>query len=334
VSLRLASFYRFVPFAAAELPELRQRLQALGEKGGLKGTLLLAEEGINGSICGARREIEAFLETLRTDPRLEQLAVKTSRTREGAFHRLKVRIKREIVTMGRPEVRPAERVGTYVPPARWDALIRDPATLVIDTRNGYEVAVGSFEGAIDPGIASFRDFPAWVRRRLAPLMEERGAVQLALFCTGGIRCEKATSYLLDQGFEAVHHLEGGILRYLEQMPEGESAWRGECFVFDQRVAVGHDLAPGSHTLCHSCRMPLSPQDRLLPSYVEGVSCRHCHGQRSWAAQERLMERQKQVALARRRGEEHIGRRFGVRADRKPGGGADSPSDEASPPPVA
>jgi UPF0176 protein len=213
------------------------------------------------------------------------------------------------VTLGQPQVDPGERVGTHVPPQEWDALIADPATLVIDTRNAYEVALGSFEGAIDPGTASFRDFPGWVRRRLAPLMEERGATRLALFCTGGIRCEKATSFLLEEGYEAVHHLEGGILRYLEQVPEGESAWRGECFVFDQRVAVGHDLQPGSHTLCHSCRMPLSPEDRRLPSYVEGVSCRHCHGQRDGTDRRRLMERQKQVALARSRGEDHIGRRF-------------------------
>jgi UPF0176 protein len=199
------------------------------------------------------------------DPRLADLDVKTSWCPDRAFHRLKVRIKREIVSLGRPEVNPNEAVGIYVAPQEWDALIQDPGTLVIDTRNDYEVALGSFAAAIDPGTRHFRDFPDWVERHLIPALDhtppQRRPQRLALFCTGGIRCEKATSYLLRKGFQGVHHLRGGILRYLEQIAIEQSSWRGECFVFDQRVALNHQLQPGEHSLCHGCRMPLSPEDR-------------------------------------------------------------------------
>jgi UPF0176 protein len=196
-----------------------------------------------------------------------------------------------------------------VAPADWNALIDDPGTLVIDTRNGYEVAVGSFEGALDPGTARFRSFPAWVEEVLRPLVAEQQPKALALFCTGGIRCEKATAHLIQAGFAGVHHLEGGILRYLETVDPAESRWQGECFVFDQRVAVNHRLEPGEHSLCHGCRMPLSAADRLLPSYREGVSCRHCLDLLAPEDRERFSERQRQVDLARRRGEDHIGRQF-------------------------
>ncbi|MFM9042039.1 MAG: rhodanese-related sulfurtransferase, partial [Vulcanococcus sp.] len=234
------------------------------------------------------------------------LEAKFSRSEQQTFHRLKVRIKREIVTMGCPTVKPAEQVGTYVPPQQWDALIRDPSTLVVDTRNAYEVAVGSFEGAIDPGTESFREFPAWVERELRPLVEQRRPKAIAMFCTGGIRCEKSTAYLLQQGFENVHHLQGGILRYLEEMPEQESSWQGECYVFDQRVSVNHQLQPGSYRLCHACGLPVSPSDCEQPSYREGVSCPHCIDRFSDADRERFAERQKQMQLARRRGEQHLG----------------------------
>jgi UPF0176 protein len=240
---------------------------------------------------------------------LASLEVKHHNTKDQAFHRLKVRIKREIVTIGRPEVDPTAAVGTYVAPQNWNALIADPDTLVIDTRNAYEVAVGSFEGALDPDTASFRDFPVWVERELRPLVEERRPRALALFCTGGIRCEKATAHLIQEGFEGVHHLQGGILRYLESVDPAESRWRGECFVFDQRVAVNHRLESGDHSLCHGCRMPLSPADRELPSYEKGVSCRHCVDRLAPEDRERFSERQRQVVLARRRGEAHIGRLF-------------------------
>jgi UPF0176 protein len=310
MSLRVAAFYRFAPLDAARLPELRGQLLSQGRAGEVKGTVLLAQEGVNGTVSGPVDGVEALLQLLQqADPGLASLDVKRHSSDTQAFHRLKVRIKREIVTIGRPEVDPTAAVGTYVAPEHWNALIADPGTLVIDTRNGYEVAVGSFAGAVDPGTASFRDFPEWVERELRPLVEQRRPRALALFCTGGIRCEKATAHLIQAGFEGVHHLQGGILRYLEAVDPAESRWRGECFVFDQRVAVNHRLEPGDHSLCHGCRMPLSAADRELPSYIEGVSCRHCSGSRSQADRERFGERQRQVQLARERGEAHIGRLF-------------------------
>ncbi len=293
----VAAFYRFA--AMERLPELRQRLLGLAQQGEVRGTILLAQEGVNGTICGPEAGVQEVLEGLRQVPGLEPLQARLSQAPRQAFHRLKVRLKREIVTLGRSEVKPylASTVGTHVPPADWDGLIRDPHTLVIDTRNRYEVAIGSFEGAIDPGTERFREFPQWVQQRLRPLVEQRQPRAIALFCTGGIRCEKATAYLQQQGFEGVHHLEGGILRYLEEIPEEHSRWRGECFVFDQRVALNHRLEPGEHSLCHACGLPLSAADRRLASYVEGVSCRHCLDRFSDADRARFTERQRQFDLA-------------------------------------
>jgi UPF0176 protein len=290
----------------AELPPLRVALQELAAAGQVRGTILLAEEGVNGTISGPEAGVQAVLARLRVVPGLQGLEAKLSWADQQAFHRLKVRLKREIVTMGCPTVKPADAVGSYVPPQKWDALIRDPGTLVIDTRNAYEVAVGSFEGAIDPGTASFREFPEWVERELRPLVAERQPKAIAMFCTGGIRCEKSTAYLLQQGFEGVHHLQGGILKYLEEMPEQGSSWQGECFVFDQRVSLNHRLEPGSYALCHACGLPVSPDDQALPSYVRGVSCCHCLERFSDADRERFAERQRQMEWARRRGEQHIG----------------------------
>ena len=315
--LQVAAFYRFAALTEGELPELRRRLQALGEEGGVKGTVLLAPEGVNGTVCGPAAGVDALLAELRRDARLAKLEVKLAAAHEQTFYRLKVRLKREIVTMGCPTVKPyvgegpgeSAAVGTHVPPEQWDALIADPTTLVIDTRNGYEVALGSFEGAIDPGTRSFREFPHWVETELRPLVEQGRPERIAMFCTGGIRCEKATAYLLQQGFKDVHHLEGGILKYLEAVPEAESSWRGECFVFDQRVAVNHQLEPGAASLCHACRRPLTPADRTLASYVEGVSCRHCIDHHDAADRHRFAERQRQIALAKQRGEAHLGKVF-------------------------
>ncbi|MCS5694165.1 rhodanese-related sulfurtransferase [Cyanobium sp. FGCU-6] len=304
--VRVAAFYRFAPFSAAALPPLRQRLLAVGREGGVCGTVLLAEEGVNGTVSGPPAGVEALLAVLRAHRRLADLEVKEAAAPGEAFHRLKVRIKREIVSLGQPAADPSRQVGTYVPPERWNALIDDPDTLLIDTRNAYEVGIGSFEGAIDPGTACFREFPAWVERRLRPLVAQRRPKALALFCTGGIRCEKATALLRAGGFEGVHHLEGGILKYLETVPEAASRWRGECFVFDRRVAVNHRLEPGEHRLCHACGLPLSPADRALESYVEGVSCRHCLDRFSDADRARFAERQRQIARARQRGQAHIG----------------------------
>jgi UPF0176 protein len=304
VSVQVAAFYGFT--AMAELPPLQLELRALAEAGGVRGTILLAEEGVNGTISGPAPGVQAVLARLRQLPGLAGLEAKFSEAPQQAFHRLKVRIKREIVTMGCPTVKPAEQVGTYVPPQQWDSLIRDPDVLVVDTRNAYEVAVGTFAGAIDPGTESFREFPAWVEQELRPLVEQRQPKAIAMFCTGGIRCEKSTAYLLQQGFDNVHHLQGGILRYLEEMPEQGSSWQGECFVFDQRVSVNHQLEPGSYSLCHACGLPLSPADRELASYREGVSCRHCLERFSDTDRARFAERQHQMRLARERGVQHIG----------------------------
>ena len=311
MGMRVISFYRFVAFTPGELPLWRQRLLELGLRVDLRGTVLLAEEGLNGTVSGEESAVEALVALLRSDPRLAELEFKRSEAPEPVFHRFKVRIKREIVTLGRPELQRADEapVGAYVAPADWNALIRDPETLVIDTRNAYEVAVGRFDGAIEPGTANFSEFPDWVEGQLRPLVERTQPRALALYCTGGIRCEKATAWLLHQGFEGVHHLQGGILRYLEAVPEADSAWRGECFVFDQRVALNHQLEPGEHSLCHGCRMPLSAADRAQPSYVRGVCCPHCRAARDEADLARFSERQRQVTLARDRGERHIGQVF-------------------------
>jgi UPF0176 protein len=302
--MQVAAFYGFTAMAA--LPLLQAELRALAEAGSVRGTILLADEGVNGTISGPEAGVQAVLARLRQLPGLSGLEAKFSEAPGQAFHRLKVRIKREIVTMGCPTVRPAEQVGTYVPPQQWDALIHDPDTLVVDTRNAYEVAVGTFEGAIDPGTESFREFPAWVERELRPLVEQRQPKAIAMFCTGGIRCEKSTAYLLQQGFTNVHHLQGGILRYLEEMPEQGSSWRGECFVFDQRVSVNHQLEPGRYSLCHACGLPLSPAEREHPAYRQGVSCPHCIERFSDADRARFAERQRQMQLARERGQQHIG----------------------------
>ena len=301
MSLLVAAFYRFA--ALENLPALRGELGDLAEAQGLSGTILLAPEGVNGTIAGADAGVQVLLARLRQVAGLERLEAKFSRSDVQAFHRLKVRLKREIVTMGEPQVSPylASEVGTHVPPGQWDALIADPDTLVIDTRNAYEVAIGSFEGAIDPGTATFREFPQWVEQSLRPLVAERQPKAIAMFCTGGIRCEKATAYLQQQGFEGVHHLEGGILRYLEEIPEPLSSWHGECFVFDKRVAVNHQLEPGEHSLCFACGLPLAPADRQLPSYRAGVSCRHCIERFSDSDRARFAERQRQIEHARASG---------------------------------
>lgn len=306
MSLEVAAFYRFARLDPARLDPWRQELLAEGRRGGVKGTVLVAPEGVNGTVCGKPAAVAALLARIEAEPGFADLAVKRHQASEQAFHRLKVRRKAEIVSMGRPEVDPLMRVGTAVPPAEWNRLIDDPTTLVIDTRNDYEVAVGSFAGALDPGTRHFREFPAWVEAELLPLLAARRPRRLALFCTGGIRCEKATSFLLQQGVEEVHQLEGGILGYLAAVEPGQNRWQGECFVFDQRVALSPALEPGEHSLCHGCRMPLSAADRALPSYEEGVCCRHCVARCDAELRQRLRERQRQMLLARLRGEEHLG----------------------------
>ena len=296
MTVQVAAFYRFS--SLQDLAPLQAELLQLAAAGGVRGTILLASEGVNGTISGPEACVQQVLARLRGVPGLAPLEAKLSWAPEQTFAKLKVRLKREIVTMGCPSVKPAEQVGTYVAPQQWDALINDPDTLVIDTRNRYEVAVGSFAGAIDPGTASFREFPTWVERELRPLVAARQPKAIAMYCTGGIRCEKATGYLLQQGFEAVHHLQGGILRYLEEMPETHSSWQGKCFVFDQRVTVNHQLEPGSYSLCFACGLPLAPAELAHPAYREGVSCHHCIARFSDSDRARFAERQRQLSHER------------------------------------
>ncbi len=284
--------------------DLRKPLQSFCSEQKIKGTLLLAEEGINGTIAGSREGIDAVLEYLRQDTRLSQLSYKESYTEGYPFYRMKVKLKKEIVPLGVEGVSPTKKVGTYVKPKEWNQLLLDPEVVVIDTRNDYEVRVGTFKNAQNPETERFRDFPGYIKGNL----DQKEHKKVAMFCTGGIRCEKASSFMLEEGFEEVYHLQGGILKYLEEVPEEESLWEGECFVFDQRVTVLHGLKEGEHVLCFGCRSPLSNEDIHSPHYKEGISCPYCYNQVSEDKKKRLAERQKQIELAKSRGEEHIGQR--------------------------
>ncbi|WP_299842263.1 rhodanese-related sulfurtransferase [uncultured Paracoccus sp.] len=296
----VAALYHFTRFddpSALRAPLLDACMAA-----GIRGTLLLAREGINGTIAGTREGIDAALTQIRALPGCAALEWKESTASEMPFGRMKVRLKSEIVTMGQPQVDPRTGTGHYVEAADWNALIAAPDVAVIDTRNDYEVQIGTFQGAVDPGTQSFRDFPAWWEANAHRFEGKR----IAMFCTGGIRCEKSTNFLRGQGVEEVFHLKGGILKYLEEVPEAESLWQGECFVFDQRVSLGHGLRQGPHVLCHACRRPLAPEDLTRPDYEEGVACHRCAGEYSEADRARFRERQKQVDLARSRGMAHFG----------------------------
>ena len=272
----------------------------------MRGTLLLAREGINGTIAGSDESIDAVLAHVRTLPGCSNIEVKESRSNTMPFHRTKVRLKKEIVTMGQPDLDPLSGVGTYVDPQDWNALIADPDVIVIDTRNDYEVQIGTFEGAIDPETKSFGEFPDWFRAKRAEIEDTGRSPKIAMFCTGGIRCEKSTAFARSEGVKEVYHLKGGILNYLEHVPEQESLWRGECFVFDQRVTVAHGLAQGSYGLCHACRRPVSDADMASPLYEEGVSCPACHDERSDEQRAAYRERQRQETLAATRGMAHVG----------------------------
>ncbi len=309
VPLSVAALYRFTRFE--DCASLREPLERLCREQGIFGTLLLAAEGINGTIAGPHDGIARVLEAVRALPDCANLDVKMSSAAAMPFHRMKVRVKREIVTMGEPGIDPRASVGTYVDPHEWNALISDPDTIIIDTRNDYEVAVGTFEGAIDPKTSTFRDFPEWFRRereRLFATGHDTGGKppKVAMFCTGGIRCEKSTAFLKQEGVEDVFHLKGGILKYLEEMPEAQSLWRGECFVFDQRVTIEHGLVQGSHVLCHACRRPVTADDCGSPLYEEGVSCPACHAERTDEQRASYRERQHQEILAAAQGRTHVG----------------------------
>ena len=298
----IAALYHFTRFD--DPAALREPLLSLCRDAGIRGTLLLAPEGINGTVAGTRDSIDAILAHIRELPGCTNLDWKESSASEMPFQRMKVRLKKEIVTMHRPDIDPRARVGHYVEPADWNALIADPDVVVIDTRNDYEVAIGQFNGAVDPETRSFGEFPAWWRQNHDRFQGKR----IAMYCTGGIRCEKSTNYLLGEGIEQVYHLKGGILKYLEEVPESDSLWSGDCFVFDGRVSVGHGLREGPHTLCFACRRPLAPNDLTHPAYEPGVACHNCGDETTEADKTRFRERQKQVALAKERGQEHFGRK--------------------------
>ncbi|MDB5524349.1 MAG: rhodanese-like domain protein [Rhizobium sp.] len=296
----VAALYHFVSFP--RFRNIRDPLQALCEANDVRGTLLLAHEGINGTIAGPDAGVMTVLGFLRGLPEFSGLGHKESRASKAPFLRMKVKLKKEIVTMGVEDIDPTRVVGTYVSPRDWNALITDPDMIVIDTRNDYETALGTFQGAVDPDIKTFRDFPDWVKSSEGLHNKKK----IAMYCTGGIRCEKATAYMKEQGFEEVYHLKGGILKYLEEVPAEESLWEGACFVFDERVSVVQGLEQGDHKLCRACRHPLTPDDLASSLYEAGVSCPQCHEVRSDDDRMRFREREKQARLARERGQKHLG----------------------------
>lgn len=290
----VAALYKFADLD--NYRDLHEPLRAFCEAQGLRGTLLLAAEGINGTVSGSRAAIDALLARLRSDPRLADLEHKESFHDELPFRRMKVRLKKEIVTLGRPEANPNVLVGAYVAPEDWNRLISDPDTIVLDTRNDYEVDVGTFERAINPATATFRAFPQFVETNLKDCQDKK----VAMFCTGGIRCEKASALMLTMGFKEVYHLKGGILKYLEEIPPEQSLWQGECFVFDERVTIGHGLRVGEYHLCRGCRYPITPEDMTSPKYENGVSCPHCYDTTSEEQRARFRMRQSQAERAKAR----------------------------------
>lgn len=298
--LTVAALYHFTRFS--DPAALRGPLLDLCGALGIKGSLLLAKEGINGTVAGTRSAIDAVVAHIRGLPGCTDLEWKESPAATMPFGKMKVKVKREIVTMGQPNIDPKARVGHYVSSAEWNALISSPDVVVIDTRNDYEVAIGTFEGAIDPGTRSFSEFPAWWSDNRDRFHNKR----IAMFCTGGIRCEKSTNFLLNQGVDEVYHLKGGILKYLEDVPVEQSLWHGECFVFDQRVSVGHGLLPGNLSCCGACRRPVTSEGRADPCFEDGVCCPACKDEYTLADRARFRERQRQIKLAEARGEPHLG----------------------------
>ncbi len=298
--LTIASFYKFVKIE--DYKSFGEKLYLESKKNNLSGTFILAKEGINGTIAGSNNSILNIIEFLKSDERFLDLEYKLSYDCKDPFNRLKVKFKQEIVPLGIKEVDPSNVVGKYIDPDKWNDLLSDPEVLLIDTRNDYEYEVGTFEGAINPNTKHFREFPEYVKENLNPEKHKK----VAMFCTGGIRCEKATSYLLENGFEQVYHLKGGVLKYLEEVPKEKSLWKGECFVFDDRTSVDHSLSNGSYELCRNCRYPLSPNDRESDKYREGISCGHCCDGLTKKRISSLEERQKQIKLAKKRNEKHLG----------------------------
>ena len=296
----VCALYQFVRLDDFE--KFRTPLRELMATLEVKGTILLALEGLNGTISGSQASIDKVLQFLQDDGRFDKLEIKFSYSENTPFKRLKVKLKKEIVTLGVSNIDPLASVGTYVAPQDWNALISDPNVVLIDTRNNYEYEIGSFKGAINPSTETFREFPTYTKNNL----EQYRGKKVAMFCTGGIRCEKSTAYLKSQGFDTVYHLQGGILKYLEEVDEDQSLWEGECFVFDDRVAVKHNLVQGQYDQCHACRYPITDEDKVHPHYEKGVSCPRCHGSRSESQISRYRERERQIQLAKARGEDHIG----------------------------
>ena len=296
----VCALYKFVRLPRYEM--LREPLLELMLTLRVRGTVLLASEGINGTIAGSRQGIDQVLEWLRSQPEFSELDCKESHSAELSFKRSRVKLKKEIVTMGVEGIDPQYAAGTYVEAQHWNELISDPEVLLVDTRNDYECEVGTFDGAVNPQTGSFREFPAYARKHL----DKSRHTKVAMFCTGGIRCEKSTAYLREQGFDEVYHLKGGILKYLEQVPESESLWRGECFVFDDRVTVNHQLEQGSYDQCHGCRRPITDEDKQSEHYIAGAQCPKCCDEITEDQKERFLEREKQMRLAHQRGEPHIG----------------------------
>jgi len=298
------AMYHFV--SLPHFKTLREPLLQFCMSREIKGTLLLAYEGINGSLAGSDKSILEFLEYLKNDPLFEGkfkgLGHKESWSDKHPFYRMKVKLKKEIVTLGVPGVSPTKMVGKYVKPQDWNSIISNPEVVLIDTRNDYEYAIGSFKNAINPKTNTFREFPDFVKAHFDPKKHKK----VAMFCTGGIRCEKASSYMMSEGFDEVYHLEGGILKYLEEVKPEESLWQGECFVFDQRVAIKHGLEVGNYDQCYACRYPLSTEDIKSSQYTPGISCPHCFGNHSIKKLKSLTERQKQVIIANHKGYAHIG----------------------------
>ena len=293
MTLTVAAFYKFADLA--NYTQLQQPLKNVCQLQSVKGTILLAQEGINGTVAGSAKNVQSVLNFIQSDQRLSDIDIKLSAASDPPFERLKVRLKKEIVTIGLPEVNPTQTVGTYVSPKEWNQIISDPDVTVIDTRNDYEVKMGSFQRAQNPKTESFRKFPEYTKESLDPERQKK----VAMFCTGGIRCEKASSYMLSQGFEEVYHLKGGILKYLEEIPKEESLWEGECFVFDERVAIKHGLEQGSYSLCYACGHPISPEEQQSPTYEIEVSCPHCIDKMDDSKRDRFRERKRQRQLMKK-----------------------------------
>jgi len=298
----VAALYKFVEID--DLLSLQSNLYEICEKNNIMGTILIANEGINGTISGKNNEINQTISLLKSDKRFANIEIKYSSTDKQPFHRMKVRLKKEIVTIGLPEINPNKKVGTYVKPEDWNDLISDPNVIVIDTRNKYETKIGSFQNALDPETSSFREFPDWVKKFKSS--KENANKKIAMFCTGGIRCEKASSLMKEEGFEDVYHLQGGILKYLETIDKENSLWNGECFVFDQRVCLTDELEVGSYKMCFACRMPITEKEMQNEKYIEGISCIYCYDKTTKEKKERFGSRQRQILLAKERGEKHLG----------------------------